>query len=85
MSPNEELQAQQSAPGIVGASGRLTNEELSRNMMALQDGMEALGRKYSKHVFLAFGDPVVFGAGHYVLYPREGRASRFAVTELYTG
>lgn len=82
---DEDFAQQQSSPDVVGPPGRLTDEELSRNMMALHDGMEALGRKYNKHVFLAFEDPVTFGAGHYVFYPLEGHGSRFAVTELYTG
>ncbi|WP_449276698.1 hypothetical protein [Leucobacter sp. GX24907] len=82
---DEDFAQQQSSPEVVSPPGRLTEEELSQNMMALHDGMGALGRKYNKHVFLAFEDPVTFGAGHYVFCPSEGRESRFAVTELYTG
>ncbi|WP_146120097.1 hypothetical protein [Leucobacter massiliensis] len=85
MDENEDFESQQSSPAVAGAPGRLTEEQLSRNMMALHDGMNELGTRYDKHVFLAFEDPVTFGAGHYVFYPLEGHASRFAVTELYMG
>lgn len=85
MTPDEDFESQQSSPEVVGAPGGLSDAELSRNMMALHDGIHALGSTYNKHVFLAFEDPLTFGAGHYVFYPLEGHWSRFAVTELYTG
>lgn len=85
MTPDEDFESQQSSQEVAGAPGRLSEVELSQNLMALHDGMHTIGSTYNKHVFLAFEDPVTFGAGHYVLYPLEGHGSRFAVTELYTG
>lgn len=62
----------------------LSDEELTRNMMALHDGMTEIGKKYDEHVFLALEDPVTFGAGHYVFYPLEGHSPRLAITEQYS-
>lgn len=63
----------------------LSREELVRNMMALDDGLREVGRRFGKHVFLADADPVTFGAGHYVFTPMAGSSPRLAITEQYTG
>lgn len=63
----------------------LSREELVRNMMALDEGLREVGRRFGEHVFLADEDPVTFGAGHYVFTPMEGSSPRLAITEQYTG
>jgi len=63
----------------------LSQEELVRNMMALDEGLRDVGRRFGEHVFLADEDPVTFGAGHYVFTPMEGSSPRLAITEQYTG
>lgn len=56
---------------------------LERNMMAAHDGIEEIAKAHQKHVFLAFEDPVTFGAGHYVFSPLEGDSPRLVITEQY--
>lgn len=60
-------------------------DELTRNMMALDAGLHGIADVFGEHVLLRDEDPVVFGAGHYVLYPVEGSRLRLAITEQYTG
>lgn len=62
----------------------LSDEELIERTTALVDGLEAIARRYEEHVFLAWEDPVVFGGGHFVLYPEDGGMTRFAIEEQYT-
>ena len=61
-----------------------SREELERNMMAVHGGIGEIWEARRKHVFLSFEDPIVFGAGHYVFYPREGDSPRLVITEQYT-
>ena len=50
----------------------LSDEELVERSSALVGGLEQIEKRYEEHVFLAWEDPVVFGAGHFVLYPEAG-------------
>lgn len=59
-------------------------EALIAYSAALVAGLEALDKEYGGRVFLAWEDPVTFGAGHFVFYPMEGTDSRFAIEEQYT-
>lgn len=61
----------------------LSEEELVRRTSALIAGLELIAKRYEEHVFLAWEDPVVFGGGHFVLYPEQGSMSRFAIEEQY--
>lgn len=60
-------------------------DELTRNMMALDAGLHRITETFGEHVQLRDEDPVVFGAGHYVLYPVEGSTVRLSITEQYAG
>lgn len=62
-----------------------TREKLSRNMMTLDAGLHQIADEHGEHVLLRDEDPEVFGAGHYILYPLEGSALQFTITEQYTG
>lgn len=68
--------------GDVVVSG-LSEEELVQRTSALVDGLELIAKRYEEHVFLAWEDPVIFGGGHFVLYPEENPMSRFAIEEQY--
>lgn len=67
-----------------GVMSELSDEELVQRTTALVDGLEQIAKRYEEHVFLAWEDPVTFGGGHFVLYPEEGRMTRFAIEEQYT-
>lgn len=60
-------------------------EQLTRNMMALDEGMNRIAKKYADTVELSYEDPETFGAGHFVFYPASDARSRFVVDEQYTG
>lgn len=60
-------------------------QRLTRNLNALNDGLERITRVYGEHVHLEYEDPDTFGGGHYVLYPIEDSEARFAIEERYTG
>ena len=62
----------------------LSDEELVERTTALVGGLEQIAKRYEEHVFLAWEDPVTFGAGHFVLYPEAGEITRFAIEEQYT-
>ncbi|MBX3312351.1 MAG: hypothetical protein KF916_05585 [Microbacteriaceae bacterium] len=61
----------------------LSEEERVQRTTALIDGLEQIAKRYEEHVFLAWEDPVIFGGGHFVLYPEENSMSRFAIEEQY--
>lgn len=61
----------------------MTDEELVQRTTALVEGLEQIAKRYEEHVFFAWEDPEVFGAGHFVLYPEVGGMSRFAIEEQY--
>jgi hypothetical protein len=61
----------------------LSEEELARNMMALDDGLRRIEKQFDEHVVFFYEDPLTFGGGHFVLYPVEGSSPRFAIEEQY--
>lgn len=61
----------------------LSEEELVQHTSALVNGLEQIAKRYEEHVFLAWEDPIIFGDGHFVLYPEENSMSRFAIEEQY--
>ncbi len=63
----------------------LTRDELSRNMMLLDDALQQIARTYSAQVSLEYEDPEAFGAGHYVLYSHSSSTTRFVIEEQYNG
>ncbi|MGO1553032.1 MAG: hypothetical protein ACTHZ5_13595 [Micrococcaceae bacterium] len=65
-----------------GSDG-LSEEELVRNMMALDDGLQRIEQQSQDRLILLDEDPVTFGAGHFVLYPLHGSSPRFAIEEQY--
>ncbi|HCJ54023.1 MAG TPA: hypothetical protein DIT09_12185 [Glutamicibacter sp.] len=67
-----------------GVMSELSDEELVERTTALVGGLEQIAKRYEEHVFLAWEDPVTFGAGHFVLYPEAGEITRFAIEEQYT-
>ena len=60
-------------------------ERLTQTMLALDDGLNRIARKYDGSVRLIYEDPETFGAGHFVFYPENDTNSRFAIEEQYTG
>lgn len=58
-------------------------EELVRNMTALDDGLQRIEQQSQDRLILIDEDPVTFGAGHFVLYPLHGSSPRFAIEEQY--
>ncbi len=66
-----------------GGSGGVPDEELVRNMMALDDGLHRIKQQSQDRLILIDEDPVTFGAGHFVLYPLHGSSPRFAIEEQY--
>lgn len=60
-------------------------EELTQAMLKLDDGLNRIARKYDDAVQFDYEDPLTFGAGHFVFYPRSDTRSRFAIEEQYTG
>lgn len=81
----EHGQAQPVESGGGAAPGSADRLALIACSAALVAGLEALDQEHGGRVFLAWEDPVTFGAGHFVFYPMEGTASRFAIEEQYTG
>lgn len=63
----------------------LDEEELTRNMVALDEGLNRIARRYDAAVELSYEDPLTFGAGHFVFYPRDHSHARFVIDEEYTG
>lgn len=61
------------------------DERLVRNLDALTAGLEQIAKAYGEHVVLFDEDPVTFGSGHFVFYPKSDSNSRFAIEEQYTG
>lgn len=61
----------------------VSEEELVRNMMALDDGLQRIEQQSQDRLILLDEDPVTFGAGHFVLYPLHGSSPRFAIEEQY--
>lgn len=59
-------------------------ERLTQTMMALDDGLNRMARKYEGTVEFRYEDPETFGAGHFVFYPHDDARSRFAIEEQYT-
>jgi uncharacterized protein YukE len=84
-------QVEQAVRAGITAYGQATEafdreqQRLTRNMKALNDGLERIARVYGQHVHLEYEDPEAFGGGHYVLYPIENSEARFAIEERYTG
>ena len=66
-----------------GGSGGVSEEELVRNMMALDDGLHRIEGQSQDQLILLYEDPETFGAGHFVLYPLHGSSPRFAIEEQY--
>lgn len=66
-----------------GDSEGFSDEELVRNMMALDDGLQRIEQHSQDRLILLYDDPVTFGAGHFVLYPLHGSSPRFAIEEQY--
>lgn len=60
-------------------------ERLTQTMLALDDGLNRIARKYDRAVRFFYEDPEAFGAGHFVFYPQNDTRSRFAIEEQYTG
>lgn len=61
----------------------LSDVDLTRNMMALDDGLHRIEKQFEEHVVFFYEDPLAFGGGHFVLYPVEGSSPRFAIEEQY--
>ncbi|MFI8631285.1 hypothetical protein ACIGEP_01645 [Microbacterium sp. NPDC077663] len=61
----------------------LSEEELTRNMMALDDGLHRIEKQFEDHVVFFSEDPLTFGGEHFVLYPVGGSSPRFAIEEHY--
>ncbi len=61
----------------------VSEEELVRNMMALDDGLHRIEQQSQDQLILLYEDPETFGAGHFVLYPLHGSSPRFAIEEQY--
>ncbi|MGO1608147.1 MAG: hypothetical protein ACTHXF_11780 [Brevibacterium yomogidense] len=68
-----------------GGSGGLSDEELARNMMALDDGLHRIQDKFHEHVMFDYEDPLAFGGGNFVFYPEEDFSRRFVIEERFTG
>lgn len=66
-----------------GDSEGLSDEELVRNMMALDDGLHRIEQQSHNRLLLLYEDPETFGAGHFVLYPLHSSSPRFAIEEQY--
>lgn len=66
-----------------GGSGGVSEEELVRNMMALDDGLHRIEQQSQDRLILLYEDPETFGAGHFVLYPLHSSSPRFAIEEQY--
>lgn len=66
-----------------GGSSGLSDEDLVRNMMALDDGLHRIEQQSQDRLILLYEDPETFGAGHFVLYPLHGSSPRFAIEEQY--
>lgn len=66
-----------------GGAGGLLEEELVRNMMALDDGLHRIEQQSPGRLILLYEDPETFGAGHFVLCPSHGSSPRFAIEEQY--
>lgn len=60
------------------------DSELLAYTEALNSGLEQIAGQYGEHVVFVWEDPVIFGGGHFVLYPEEHTSSRFAIEEHYT-
>ncbi|OYO08835.1 hypothetical protein CGZ94_20285 [Enemella evansiae] len=60
-------------------------ERLTENMMALDDGLNRIAKKYDGSVRFDYEDPETFGGGHFVFYPEDDTLSRFTIEEQYTG
>ncbi len=65
------------------SSGGVSEEELVRNMMALDAGLHRIEQQSRNRLILLDEDPVTFGAGHFVLYPLHDSSPRFAIEEQY--
>lgn len=61
----------------------LSEEELVRNMMALDDGLHRIEQQSQDRLILLYEDPATFGAGHFLLYPLHESSPRFAIEEQY--
>lgn len=61
----------------------VNEDELTRNMMALDGGLHRIEEQFEEHVVFFYEDPLAFGGGHFVLYPVEGSSPRFAIEEQY--
>ncbi|RLP68784.1 hypothetical protein D9V30_09510 [Mycetocola reblochoni] len=61
----------------------MSEEDLVRNMMALDDGLHRIEQHSQDRLILLYEDPETFGAGHFVLYSLHGSSPRFAIEEQY--
>jgi len=61
----------------------VSEEDLVRNMMALDDGLHRIEQQSQDRLILLYEDPETFGAGHFVLYPLHSSSPRFAIDEQY--
>lgn len=66
-----------------GDTSRVSEEDLVRNMMALDDGLHRIEQQSQDRLMLLYEDPETFGAGHFVLYPLHDSSPRFAIEEQY--
>jgi len=60
-------------------------ERLLTNMTVLTKALSKIEARYPDTVVVLDEDPVIFGAGHHVLYPLDHTRARFAIEEQYVG
>lgn len=61
----------------------VSEEDLVRNMMALDDGLHRIEQQSQDRLILLYEDPETFGSGHFVLYPLHSSSPRFVIEEQY--